>query len=376
MKKQEIGTLEKGKISPRQGGELLVITLLATAILLVPSFTAAQQMQNAWLATLLGSLWGLATLYIVCWLGNKHQGQTIFQYTQTLLGKWLGKIVGLAYVWTFLRVVAIVIREFGDFMTTSFMPNTPLSVFSLSLIFLAAWTVFAGLEVLARMNEFIVLLVIGSLYFILLLSLGNWELGNLQPLFTVEFIPLLKTSLIPEVWAADTISFAVIIPFLTRPKRAFAAGAAATILANGILTIGIIAVLATFGPYLLPVTRFPILMFVRTINIAQILSRFEVLIMVVWVAGVFVKTTYYLYIASLGLAQISGLKEIRPVVLALGIIAIVWSFSLFENITELEAFVSTATPTALLFYLGIPLFLLVVTWLKEKFTQHKLRRSQ
>lgn len=376
MKKAKIGSLEKGKISPRQGGELLVISLLATSILLVPAVAVEQQGQNAWLAVLLGTIWGLVTLSIVCWLGNKHPEETIFQYTETLLGKWLGKVVGLLYVWSFLRVVAIVIREFGDFMTTSFMPNTPLSVFSLSLIFLAAWTVFAGLEVLARMNEFIILLVIGSLYFILLLSLGNWELGYLQPLFRVEFLSLLKTSLIPEVWAVDTITFAVIIPFLTRPQRALAAGAAAAVFANGLLAIGLISLLATFGPYFLLVTRFPILMFVRTISVAQILSRFEVLIMVVWVAGVFAKTTFYLYCACLGLAQITGLKEIRPVVLALGTIAVVWSFSLFENITELEASVSTTSPRVLLMYFGIPLFLLVLTWLKEKLHKRQLGRMQ
>jgi spore germination protein KB len=369
MNKRQSRMLEKGKISPRQAGELLVIALNATAILLVPSFTVKQLGQNAWLAVLLGSLWGVVTLSLVYWLGRKHPGQTIFQYSQTLLGRWLGKAVGLVYIWNFLQVVAIVIREFGDFMTTSFMPNTPLSVFSLSLVFLAVWSVYAGLEVIARMNEFIIILVISSLYIILLLSLGNWDLGNLQPLFTVQFLPLLKTSLVPEVWAVDTVSFAVIMPFLTRPKQAFAVGTAATVFANGLVAVGILALLATFGPYFTVIPRFPILTFVRAINVARILSRFEVLVMVVWVTGVFIKTSYYLYCASLGLAQITDLREIRPVVLPLGIIAIVRSFSMYKNISELETAVSSTNPAILSLYFGIPLMLLLVTWFREKFAQ-------
>ncbi|NLZ93556.1 MAG: endospore germination permease [Firmicutes bacterium] len=368
--------LEKGKISPRQSSLLLIMALIATSILLVPAITVQQLKQDAWLAVLMGTLWGLVTLYIVCWLGSKHPGQNIYEYTQTLLGKWPGKIVGLIYAWTFLRIVAIVIREFGDFMTTSFMPNTPLSVFSISLIFLAAWAVLAGLEVLARMNEFIIILVISSLFFILSLSLNNWDLTRIQPMFTNSLLSIIKVSFIPEVWAADSITLAVIIPFLTRPRQAFAAGTIATLFAQGLLATGIIAVLAIFGPFLLQITRFPILTFVRAINVGQILSRFEVLVMVVWVAGVFIKASYYLYCACLGLAQITGLKEIRPVVLPLGTVAIIWSFSMFENIGELETAVSNPRLAPLLQYLGIPLFLLIVTWLKEKFDKNKPRRRR
>src|SRR5690554_2797992 len=101
MNKRQSRMLEKGKISPRQAGELLVIALNATAILLVPSFTVKQLGQNTWLAVLLGSLWGVVTLSLVYWLGRKHPGQTIFQYSQTLLGRWLGKAVGLVYIWNF-----------------------------------------------------------------------------------------------------------------------------------------------------------------------------------------------------------------------------------------------------------------------------------
>lgn len=368
--------LEKGKISPRQSCQLLIMALIATAILLVPSITTQQLEQDAWLAVLLGTLWGLVTLFAVYQLGLKYPNQTIYEYAQTLLGRWPGKIVGLVYVWSFLRVTAIVIREFGDFMTTSFMPNTPISVFSISLIFLAIWAVFAGLEILARMNEFIIILVISSLIFIMLLSLDNWDLANLQPMFTADLLAVVKTSFIPEVWAVDTITLSVIIPFLTRPKQALVAGAFAAFFANGLLAAGIIAALATFGPFLLQITRFPILTFVRVINIGKKLSRFEVLVMVVWVAGVFIKTTLYLYCACLGLAQITDLKEIRPVVLPLGVIVIVWSFSMFNNIAELELSMSTPSARPILIYLGVPLLLLLVSWFKEKLQKRQPRRAQ
>ncbi|MCR3921763.1 MAG: spore germination protein [Firmicutes bacterium] len=359
--------LEKGKISPRQMGELLAMIMISTAILFVPSFTVKLLGQDAWLAILLGAGFGVVTLYFVYQLGERHHGQTIFQYAEHLLGKWLGKLVGLIYIWTFLRVVAIVIREFGAFMTTSFMPNTPLSVFTFSIVLLSAWAVMAGLEVIARMNEFLILLVVTSLVAVLALSMGNWDLGSLQPLFAADLLLLLETATIPEIWKVDTITIAVIMPFITRPKRVLIAGTVATLSAGALLAIGIIGTLAIFGPQLLPTFRFPLIMFVRTINIAQILSRFEVVVMVVWVAGAFLKTTYFLYCASLGFAQITGLKEYRPVVFPLGVIATVWSFSLFENIADLEKAISTPSLRSYFIYLGLPVFLLLVTIVREKF---------
>lgn len=360
--------LEKGKISPRQTGELLLITILATVILFVPAITSAMAGHDAWLATSVGSMFGLLTLGLVIWLGKKHPGQNIFQYSETILGKWLGKLVGLAYVWIFLHIASVVVREFGDFMTTSFMVNTPLSVFNLTIILLAAWAVLAGLEVIARMNEFIILLVVAFLLGIIVLSTPNWDLRFLLPFFSRGPGPILQAALVPAAWHGEIVVLAVFLPYVTRPGRALFAGSLAIIASAGILTLGVIGALSIFGPELVASFRFPLHLFVRTINIGQLLTRFEVIVMVTWVAGVFIKTSVFYYCTALGLAQVFGLSQYRPVVYPLGILMATLSISLFENVTEVVFFLGEVWPlySISLYFLGLPLLLIIVTLVREK----------
>jgi spore germination protein KB len=360
--------LEKGKISPRQVGQLAFLSIHATVILFVPAITTETAGHDAWLATFLGSMFGLITLFFIVWLGKKHPGLTLFQLCDTILGKYIGKLAGLAYVWIFLHLMAITTRQFGDFMTTSFMPNTPLSVFNFSMLLLCAWSVLAGLEVIARMNEFIILLVVSFLLFILILSLPNWDLGNLLPFFSNGPLPILQAAIVPASWHGEIVWLAVILPFITRPGRTFLAGSAAIVGSALLLTLGVIGVLAVFGPELVSSFRFPLHLFTRTISIGTLLARFEPVVMTTWVAGVFIKISIFYYCASLGMAQILKLKEYRPVVMPLGIIAATLSINLFPDVTALAGFLADTWPiySISVFFLGLPLLLLAVTFIREK----------
>ncbi len=323
---------------------------------------------DAWLAALVGPMFALITLLLITWLGRKHPGLTIFQYSEVILGRWLGKAVALIYVWGFLHIGAMAVREFGDFMTTSFMSDTPISVFNFSMILLCAWSVMVGLEVIARMSEFIIILVISFLLFILLFSLPNWELGYLLPFFSRGAMPVLQAALIPAYWHGNIIVLAVILPFMTRPSRAFLAGTTAIFASAALLTLGVIGLIAVFGPELSSSFIFPFHLFAQTINIGEIITRFESVVMTIWMAGIFIKTSVFYFCAALGLAQVLNLKEVRPVILPLGILLGTLSISLFQDVTTLVTFLKETRPyyTISLYFLGLPLLLFSVTLVREK----------
>lgn len=366
--------LEKGKISPRQAGELLFMTILATVILFIPAITAQKAGHDAWLATFAGSLFGLVPLSLVIWLGHRHPQQTIYQYSETILGRYLGKLAGVAYIWLFLHISTLVVRQFAEFLTTAFMPRTPLSVFILSILFIAALAARSGLEAIARMNEFIILLVVGSLLTVITFSLPEWQpANNLLPFLARGIMPVLEGALVPASWHGEIITLAVILPYLTRPKSGLVSGGAAIIASAMLITLGVIGALSLFGPQLTAAFRFPLHFFVRTIDIAEILTRFEVVVMVTWVAGVFIKTSVILYCTALGVGQVFGLSEYRSTVLPLGIIMAVLSVTQFDNVVELVAFLSDTWPlySISIFYLGLPSLLLAASFFRGKMTAPK-----
>jgi spore germination protein KB len=79
--------------------------------------------------------------------------KTIIQYSETIAGRIPGKLIGLIYCGFFIYIDAVILREFADFFTSVFFPETPLVFFSISIILASIYAVRQGLEVIARVNE-------------------------------------------------------------------------------------------------------------------------------------------------------------------------------------------------------------------------------
>ena len=71
--------MEKGKISSLQMAVMMYPTIVATAILTVPSITAKYAKNDLWLSPIWASFIGYITVYIVCQLHKLYPNQTIIQ---------------------------------------------------------------------------------------------------------------------------------------------------------------------------------------------------------------------------------------------------------------------------------------------------------
>ena len=184
-------------------------------------------------------------------------------------------------------------------------------------------------------------------------------------------------TLVSAGWHAEIATMAVLLPYLTRPQRAFTSGAGAVLASGLILTLGVVAAISVFGPDLVAVFKFALHYFVHTINIADFLTRFEAVVMAAWVAGVFIKTSMIYYCAALGLGQVLGLAEYRPLVLPLGVIMATLSVTLFANVSALASFLSNVWPTysITLFTLGLPLLLLAGSLLRGRAESNKHKEN-
>ncbi len=360
--------LEQGKISIRQATLLMVLTILATAILFLPSIATEQAGQDAWISAIIATVNGIIISLLVVTLMRRFPNQTIVEYSEDILGKFLGKIVGLGYFWFFLHTNAIIIREFGDFMIAAFMPKTPLVVFNSMIIILAVLVVRSGLEPLGRLNEWIFILYISILLTITVFLLPVMEVENLLPILEGGILPPLKGALTPTSWFGEIIILSMIFPFLTQPHRGYRVAIGAHLIVGAFLLIGVAQAVSIFGPVLVSAVKFPIMQTVRLISLGGFFDRVEVLVMVVWIAGVFVKVSVFHYATVLSAAQLFGLSDYRPLVIPLGILAVILSIHLFQNVSDLIEFLSVTFSVYALstFEVGVPALLLLVALARGK----------
>jgi spore germination protein KB len=353
--------LDKGKIGSLQAVFLLVSMVLPTALLYISAHTSRHAGQDGWISLMLAVFAALAIARLAVSLARRFPGQTLFQFPEHILGRWPGKAVAVLYVWWFFHMNAEIIRQFGNFLVAAFMTHTPLIVFELLIVLIAAYAVRGGLEVFTRANQIILPFILGLIIITNILIAPEIDLKKLLPVFSDSgAVPVLKGAVMPASWLGEIVIVAVLLPYLDRGQKAFKIAVTATLITGLILLITFVTDIALFSPQLTVAALFPELSKVRIISLGNFLERLEAITMGIWIAGGLIKISLFYWAAVLGSAQCLELKDYRPLVLPAGVILLALSVMLHENIIEQVNFLGAFWgPYALfLFQTGIPLFLL------------------
>nr|WP_229263661.1 GerAB/ArcD/ProY family transporter [Cohnella cholangitidis] len=113
--------VEKGKISAAQLGLLFYAVSAYDGILFIPKITGKEAGRDLWLSPIWAHLLGLLFILAMLWLSRKFPKETIIQYSERLLGSWLGKAVGLAIVFYGINLTSVILREYGNFISVVFL---------------------------------------------------------------------------------------------------------------------------------------------------------------------------------------------------------------------------------------------------------------
>ena len=199
------------RISLRQLLALLFAALLAPAIGVLPSQTAALAGEAGWLSALAA----LPVLLGLCWvlfalLRPAGEGAGLAQVTETVLGRGLGKGVLLLYLLWGLLLLSANARLFAlRFLSTSYR-NAPLGLFLLTLLGLTLWLVRKPVRVLARTGEVFYLALAIGLGFSLILGVLQVEPRHILPLWT-EDLPGVLSAAVPVLGLFGYVVFAAFL---------------------------------------------------------------------------------------------------------------------------------------------------------------------
>ncbi len=359
--------IEEGKISGSQFMWLLVTIVLPTAVLFIPALTIKYSGTSAWISGgVFTTIWAFIIVWVASTLGERFPGMTLVDYSSLILGKFPGKLVGAFYIFVLVLTVAIVVREFGEFLVSSFMQQTPIFVFNFLLIALAASAVRNGIEVIARMNHFVVSLMFFALIFIFTLVFSEADFKNLYPIFEGGILPIFRGFFTPMGWAGELFLIFILMPYLNNYREAKYAGYKAALMLGVIMSIDIVIALAVFGQQAADYV-FPVHTLATYISIAGFLERVEAFILALWVAGITMKVSIWYYCAVIVAARTFNLQDYKPVVLPLGVICLTWSITIFDNITQLvEHFDIAWIGFSLTFEFIVPALLLLIAVLRKK----------
>ncbi|MGW9528353.1 GerAB/ArcD/ProY family transporter [Paenibacillus terrae] len=362
--------LEKGKISAFQMGLMMYPTVLASGFLVLPTIAAQFAQNDLWLTGILAALVGLITVYTVTRLHELYPGQTIIQYSEQILGKIPGKIIGLWYIAYNLHATGGITRQYAEFVTGNFLFKTPLLIVMGSLLLLSAIAVRGGVEMLARSTVIFLPMFIFLIFFLLFL-IPDLDVKAIFPVLSHGITPVIKGSFSMMGWCNELFLMTFLLPSVTDPEKGRKWGYISMITIVLFLTFSNLMALFLLGPGLGDKV-YPLLVAFRYISVGSFLENLESLLLAMWVIGNFLQVGLFLYAATLSLAQCFQLADYGPIVFPIGLLSLVIGVWDVPNFPVFGLLVRTAVPFHILStYLVIPLLLLAVAVLRRRKTTGK-----
>ncbi|SFB09845.1 spore germination protein KB [Cohnella sp. OV330] len=337
--------IEKGKINARQFSILTLLFSLGSAILIVPSALTAAAMQDGWISAIVGVAAGIPLLAFYNALGSRHPDLTLIEYTERLLGKWVGKIVGLLFFSFFLLLSALVLRNVGDFITTIVMPETPIESVHFILLIAIAMGVGLGLEVIARSAEIFLPWVLMLLFFLIVFLFPQIEMDRIQPVFESGVKTIVRGSLsVISIPYLELVVFLMIYPYVGKPDRRGAAMIKGALIGGTVLVLITMLCVFVLGWDFTSRHTFPSYTLAKKIQVGEFLQRIEVLVAIIWFLTIFFKLVLCFYASLLGLAQLLKMNSYRPLIVPCAMIVLMVSIVVYPNIVYFRIFASEIWP--------------------------------
>ncbi|QHW29658.1 endospore germination permease [Paenibacillus rhizovicinus] len=261
--------------------------------------------QDAWVSMLIACIIGVFITYLVVKVGMKHPGKTLAQFSQEILGSWLGKIVLLPYFTAWFILSGDVLRSFADFIHLILLDKTPVWLLITLLLGAAIYlTGTSGITGIGRFCEIAGPVTILTLLLSFLLNAGNVKRSNILPLFgDASLSEISRASLAPASFLAESFMLLVLLSFVSSPKHVMRKSLTSVLFTGIVLAVTTVMVLLVFGPLVTQDFRFPYFMLVRSIDILNFVQNLDILVIFIWIFGVFAKISLYLFITSYEMAH-------------------------------------------------------------------------
>lgn len=299
---------------------LIINLVYAKAIGLTQGIMAREVENDIWIATLFATLQGLLIMTITVWVIRRLPKKNLLEQASMLMGKWVGKLIGVFYVVFFTGAYAAIMITFVYHLMDYFLPNFPVYVFVAVAVFVTMYATFHGLEVTGRIAIVGVYTMIALNLLLLMGSLRDFHVTQLTPVLENGVWPTIFTSRHNDTdWAMATMMTGLVLP-LVKDQTTWMKASVGGILYGGIfvlmwplLEVGVLSARET-GHYVVACMQMA-----RSAEIGWFIHRYEMIMVAFFAISLLVQLMMCLFCACISLSQTFGMKDFRPTVLPMSV---------------------------------------------------------
>lgn len=346
---------EKGIISTSQFIWMLFVIITSVTVMQAPILLIMMAGRDAWLSVIGGWILDVLLAVVYAYMGIRFPGQNFVQYSITILGKYLGRIIGIVFPLFFLFVCILLQIALAQLINTVLLEKTPIAVVLFISFILSAYAARNGIEIIARVSEFIGPVYILFIVFIGLVSVPEIEIGALKPQLEHGFQPFVIGSAFVMCFYGICIMMAMFIPICNRPENGFLAKFFAVSMGAIFLVIVVVILISLFGLEYAQRAYSPVFHIIALVPV-----RAEAVWLIVIISAGIVSTAMMIWAFSLGLSQVLGLRAYKPMVIPISLISLIICLIFYGNSMELIRNINYTFPIlALIVEAGLEIFLFI-----------------
>ncbi|MBM7663192.1 spore germination protein KB [Bacillus mesophilus] len=327
--------------------------------------------QDAWIAIAIATLLGVLLVLFFSQINSRVEGKNLFEIFEWAVGKWVGRFFICLYVLYFIYIASRVLRDFGELISSSILPRTPIEVTMIIFMLVVSYVLYLGLEVLARTGEIFLPYVIFFMFgigFGVLFS-GEMHFENLLPILPEGIGPVAK-AIFPSLLTfpfGELIVFTLIFPYVSKAKYIGKVSIASVLAAGLLLVYSSIIQITTLGSSMKSRANFPLLSAAGEISLLEFIERIDLLIVFIMMFGVIIKVAVFTYGGLKGL-ELIFLRPYRYFIFPISMLIAFLSVGVSGNFAEHieEGLIVVPYYLHLPFQLGIPLLLFPIILWKTK----------
>lgn len=328
--------------------------IIGVTVLTLPRTAAELAKAGGFIATFItGALMALV-LVIVALLARRFPNDTIMEYSRKIIGLIPAKILGFIFFFYFISVVSVILRLFCDAVKVLLLKNTPLEVLIITFLFAAVYLCLNGVSSLAKICELFEPLVIGTMLLVIVLSLENFNFEELLPAFKQNISQWLYA--VPHL-TISYLGFEVLLfitPYAQDTSKVVKYGLWGILPSIFIYSLFVAVAVGTAGVEAVARSLYPTLQLARYIKFpGGFAERFDIFFMIFLMLGAYTTVSSYLYLSSVSITKLLGLRNYKPFILL--IVPIIYVLALLpQNIKEINVFSQYVS------YIGLALLAAVI----------------
>lgn len=364
----EENIVNKEVISDKQGILIIIMFILGTSSIFV---TGLEAQNDIWLAVILSILAALPIILIYARLHYIFQGEDLFSIIEICFGKFIGKVIGIIYVWFIFHTGTSVLMNWTQFVITVTFPETPIVIVTIIAIILSIWIVKEGIEVIGRWVSLFLLFVICIIISGIILSIPNMDIDNVQPLLYNGIKPVLKGAYSVFMFPfTQLVVITMSISNFRRKRSSFKIYILGLFIGGVLILLTSLSNILVLGVDIASNTYYPSYDSATKINIGNLLQRMEILVAIGFTLTAFLKISIYLLATCKGITKVFGYTDYRFIVTPIALLMI--NLSIFLNDSLMDYF-SYITEVWIYYAFPFHVILPIIIWIVAEIRKKKLK---